>query len=220
VELNDTEGRLQNLEALTMEYPKTEYYSRILAIYSQGSQDDRTVMLNAYRLAFTDVGLGTVGEYLGYADVALVAGSPGEALRAMDRGMQDGVVPSVGTNQQTLQEAKTAVARDKKDLPSDAASAAKNAKGEVDVKVGLGYYSQGDWDKTVEAVQRGLAKGGVKRADDANMLLGASLVQLGKYAEAKAAFAAAAASTDMYMRHIAGMWSALADRRAAGAGTG
>ena len=135
--------------------------------------------------------------------------------------MKDGVVPSVGTNQQVLQEAKTAVARDKKDLPADSGSAAKNPKGEVDVKVGLGFYSQGDWNKAVEVLQRGLAKGGVKRLDDANMLLGASLVELGKYAEAQAAFAAAAAaSTDVYMKHIAGMWGALAGRRAAGAGAG
>jgi TolA-binding protein len=221
VDLNQGEKRLENLEALVENYPKPDYYSRILAIYAQGSKDDRTVMLNAYRLAFNDVGLGTVGEYLGYADQALVAGSPGEALRAMERGMKDGVVPSVGTNQQTLQEARTAVARDKKDLPADAASAAKNPKGEVDVKVGLGFYSQGDWNKAVEAIQRGLAKGGVKRVDDANLLLGASLVELGKYPEAKAAFAAAAAaSTDVYMKHIAGLWSALADRRAAGATAG
>ncbi len=180
-------------------------------------------MLNAYRLAFVDVGLATVGEYLGYADNALVNGSPGEAMRALERGMKDGIVPSVGTNQQTGQEAKAAVARDRKDLPADATAAAKNPKGEVDTKVGLGFYSLGDWDQAVAAVQRGLAKGGVKRVDDANMLLGASLMELGKYAEARAAFTAAAAAAggaDSYMKRLAGLWIALADRRAGGAGAG
>jgi tetratricopeptide (TPR) repeat protein len=220
MDLNQSEKRLENLEALVSNYPKAEYYSRILAIYAQDSKDDRTVMLNAYRLAFNDVGLATVGEYLGYADQALVAGSPGEALRAMERGMKDGIVPSVGTNQQTVQEARTAVARDKKDLPADATSAAKNPKGEIDVKVGLGFYSQGDWSKAVEAIQRGLGKGGVQRVDDANMLLGACFVELGKYAEAKNAFAAAGASSNVYMKHIAGLWMALADRRAAAAAGG
>jgi hypothetical protein len=221
VALNDSEGRLNNLETLTANYPKSEYYSRILAIYAQGSKDDRTVMLNAYRLAFTDAGLATVGEYLGYADEALVAGSPGEALRALERGMKDGIVPSAGTNQQILQEAKTAVARDAKDLPGDAATAAKNPSGEVDVKVGLGFYSQGEWNKAIDAVQRGLAKGGVKRVDDANLLLGASLVQLGKHAEASTAFsAAAAASSDPFMKRLAGLWGALAERRQSGTGAG
>ena len=222
VQLNDGARRLENLEALVSSYPKPEYYSRILAIYAHDSKDDRTLMLNAYRLAFVDVGLATVGEYLGYADTALVNGSPGEAMRALERGMKDGIVPSVGTNQQTAQEAKAAVARDRKDLPADAAAAAKNPKGEVDVKVGLGFYSLGEWDQTVAAVQRGLAKGGVKRADDANMLLGAALIELGKYAEAKAAFTAAAAGggADSYMKRLAGLWIALADRRAGGPGAG
>jgi hypothetical protein len=222
VELNDGARRLDNLEALVAHYPKQEYYSRILAIYARDSQDDRTLMLNAYRLAFVDVGLATVGEYLGYADNALVNGSPGEAMRALERGMKDGIVPSVGTNQQTVQEAKAAVARDRKDLPADAKAAAKNPKGEVDVKVGLGFYSLGDWDQAVAAVQRGLAKGGVKRVDDANMLLGASLMELGKHAEARAAFAAAAAASgaDSFMKRLAGLWIALADRRAGGAEAG
>ncbi len=59
-------------------------------------------MLNAYRLAVSDPegGLATVGAYLNYADTALVAGSPGEAARALERGMKEGVVPSAGTNQQ------------------------------------------------------------------------------------------------------------------------
>jgi hypothetical protein len=222
VELNDDARRLENLEALVSNYPKPEYYSRILAIYARDSNDDRTLMLNAYRLAFVDVGLATVGEYLGYADNALVNGSPGEAMRALERGMKDGIVPSVGTNQQTVQEANAAVARDRKDLPGDATVAAKNPKGEVDAKVGLGFYSLGDWEQAVAALRRGLAKGGVKRVDDANMLLGASLMELGKHAEARTAFtaAAAAAGADSYMKRLAGLWIALADRRAAGAGAG
>ncbi len=219
VEMKDPERRLSNLEELVKRYPKSDYYSRILAIYSQGSNDDRTLMLNTYRLALVDVGLATVGEYMGYADQALVAGSPGEALRALERGMKDGVVPSAGTNQQTVQEAKTAIARDRKDLPGDDQAAAKNPKGEVDVKVGLGFYSLGEWDKAVEAIKRGLGKGGVKRVDDANMLLGATLVEQGKYVEAKGAFeAAAAASADPHMKRLAGLWSAYADRRAGSPG--
>ncbi len=66
-----------------MEYPDKEYYSRVVAIYQAQSKDDRIVMLNAYRVAVSDPegGLATVGAYLNYADTALVAGSPGEAVR-------------------------------------------------------------------------------------------------------------------------------------------
>jgi TolA-binding protein len=140
----------------------------------------------------------------------MVAGSPGEAVRALERGMKDGIVPSAGTNQQTRATAKAAVASDKKTLPAEAAAAAKNPKGEVDVKVGLGFYSTGDYAQAAEVIQRGIAKGGVARLDDANLLLGASLLEVGKADEAKAAIEAAkaAAAPGSPLARIADLWLA------------
>jgi hypothetical protein len=217
VELKDQAARLDNLEALVGYYPNKEYYSRILAIYQSDTKDDRIVMLNGYRLAVTDPqgGMATVGGYLSYADLALVAGSPGEAQRGLERGMKEGIVPSAGTNQATLQEAKAAVATDRKNLPTESLAAEKNPKGQVDVKVGLGYYSIGDYQKTVELVRRGISKGSVERLDDAQLLLGAALMELGRRDEAKAAFeaAAAAAAGNNHMMRIAKLWLARAARQ-------
>jgi tetratricopeptide (TPR) repeat protein len=216
VEMNDDAARLKNLEGLVTQYPNKEYYSRVAGLYNKQSQGDRIVMLNAYRLAVSDPqgGLSTVGEYISYADTALNAGSPGEAVRALERGMKDGVVPSVGSNQKTLTEAKTAVAQDKKALPNEAAAAAKDSKGEVDVKVALGFFSTGDFQQAVELSRRGISKGGVERLDDANLLLGAALMELGKRDEARAAFEAAsnAAPENSPMKRIAGLWLARAGR--------
>lgn len=212
IEQKDEAGRLANLEALVGYYPNKEYYSRIVAIYQNQTKDDRVVMLNAYRLAITDPlgGLATVGGYLNYVGTALVAGSPGEAARALERGMKEGIVPSAGTNQVTLQEAKTAVAQDRKSLPAESAAAEKNAKGELDVKVGLGFYSTGDFEQAATAARRGIGKGGVARLDDANLLLGASLMELGQREEARAAFEAAraAAPAGSQMVRIANLWLA------------
>jgi len=212
IETKDDAARLANLEALVVHHPNKEYYSRIVAIYQNQTKDDRIVMLNAYRLAVSDPlgGLATVGGYLSYADTALVAGSPGDAARGLERGMKDGVVPSAGSNQQTLQEARSAIAQDRKSLPKEAAAAEKNVKGEVDVKLGLGFYSTGDFEQAVTVTRRGIAKGGVARLDDANMLLGAALMELGRRDEARAAFeaAAAAAPAGSHMARIAGLWQA------------
>lgn len=212
IEQKDETGRLANLETLVGYYPNKEYYSRIVAIYQSQSKDDRVVMLNAYRLAISDPlgGLATVGGYLNYVDTALVAGSPGEAARARERGMKEGIVPSAGTNQATLQDAKAAVAQDRKSLPAEFAAAEKNAKGELDVKVGLGFYSTGDFQQAATAARRGIGKGGVARLDDANLLLGASLTELGQREEARAAFEAAraAAPAGSHMGRIANLWLA------------
>ncbi len=217
IETKDQVGRLNNLEALVGYYPDKEYYSRIVAIYQTETKDDRTVMLNAYRVAVTDPqgGLATVGGYLGYADTALVAGSPGEAARGLEHGMKAGIVPSVGSNQASLQEARATVAIDRKSLPGELTAAAKNPKGEVAVKVGLGFYSTGEYEKAVEMVRLGIAKGSVARLDDANLLLGAALMELGRRDEAKAAFqaATAAAGANGHMARIAGLWLARVGRQ-------
>ncbi len=212
IELKDDASRLANLEALVGEYPDKEYYGRIVALYQAQTNDDRVVMLNAYRVAVSDPdgGLATVGAYLNYADTAMNAGSPGEAQRGLERGIKEGLVPDAGTNQQLVAQAKAAVASDKKTLPAEAASAAKSPKGEVDVKVGLGFFSTGDYAQAVEVIRRGIAKGGVTRLDDANLLLGAALIELGKHDEARAAFEAAkaAAPAGSHLGRIADLWLA------------
>jgi len=225
VELKRDDERLANLEGVLADYTSRDYYTRVLSLYRVRSADDRVLMLNAYRLAITDPlgGLGTVGTYLDYADVALVLGSPGEAVRALERGIRENIVPDAGSNQAVLQEARTALASDSRNLSADAAAAAKNPKGEVEVKVGLGYYSKGDYAKTVELVRNGLARGGVTRVDDAQLLLGAALFELGRLDEARAAFeaAAAAAGSQSLLGHVANLWLArLSREQPAAAGDG
>ncbi|MCU0976896.1 MAG: tetratricopeptide repeat protein [Steroidobacteraceae bacterium] len=216
VELNDGGRRLANLEELVKQYPKAEYYSRVLALYAQGSGDDRVVMLHGFRLAMTDTGLETVGQYLTYTDLAISVGSPGEGERALEKGIAAGVVPSAGSNQQLLSEAKAAASRDRRDLAKDAETAAKGTNGEVDAKIGLGFYSIGQHEQAVAAITRGLQKGGVRRVDDANLTLGAALAELGRYDEARAAFAKAAeaAGAGSWMARMAGLWAAYAQRKA------
>jgi TolA-binding protein len=105
------------------------------------------------------------------------------------------------------------VQADRKTLVAEAAAAEKNAKGEVAVKVGLGFYSAGDYTKAAELVQKGIAKGNVARLDDANLLLGAALLQSGRKDEARAAFEAArVAAGDGHLARVARMWLASSSR--------
>ncbi|MCC7200352.1 MAG: hypothetical protein IT483_12650 [Gammaproteobacteria bacterium] len=216
VESGAKEKRLANLEELAKRFPKRDYYTRINTLYQQGSNDDRIVMINMLRLAMRDVGLATVGEYLNYADTATALGSPGETVRALEKGMAEGMVPKVGSNQQMLSEARAAIAMDKKSLPAEEKAAAKAAKGEVDVKVALGFFGVGDYQRALENVERGLAKGGVKRLDDAHLLHGILLVELGRKPEAVTAFEASAkaAGPGAWLGRVANLWAAYAARPA------
>ncbi|MGQ0384480.1 MAG: hypothetical protein ACT4UP_07370 [Gammaproteobacteria bacterium] len=213
--VRDSAGRLDNLEQLLTHYPDRKNYSNLITLLRSASLDDRVVMLNVYRLAVSDPkgGLAVVGDYFDYSDLARSAGSSGEAVRALERGMNDKVVPSVGTNLQTLKDAQAEVQADRRTLAAEAAAAEKNAKGEVAVKVGLGYFSAGEYARAAELVQKGIARGNVARLDDANLLLGAALWQAGRKDEARTAFEAAkAAAGDGELARIARMWLASASR--------
>jgi hypothetical protein len=58
------------------------------------------------------------------------------------------------------------------------------------VATGKLYFSVGEYAKAADAIQKGLAKGGVTDLDDANALLGIALVRADKPAEARPAFEA------------------------------
>jgi len=58
------------------------------------------------------------------------------------------------------------------------------------VATGKLYFSTGEYAKAADAIQKGLAKGGVTDTDDANALLGVAQVRAGNPAAARAAFEA------------------------------
>ena len=65
-----------------------------------------------------------------------------------------------------------AVTLDKSTLDKQDASARAKPTGDSDVKLGAAYLSYGENDKAIEAIKRGIGKGGVKNPDEAGLLLG------------------------------------------------
>ena len=113
-------------------------------------------------------------------------------------------------NSKLLAAEKRNAADDKKSLPALDKEARAGKSGNKDIAVGYAYFGLEDYPSAVDAIKRGLTAdraGDVKRLDDANMVLGISLVRLGKFDEATAAFAAAKA--DARMKKAAEAWTAL-----------
>jgi Flp pilus assembly protein TadD len=106
------------------------------------------------------------------------------------------------------------LAGDQQVLSALAAEAAKQTNGEIDVKLGESYYTYGRFDEAVTAIQKGIEKGGLKDAADAQTTLGIALLAAGKKADAVAALdkAAAAGGAGGQVAHV---WS-LYGKRAAG----
>ncbi len=208
-QLGQKDKQIATIEALEARFLNREYLLSLMAAYEDQSADPHSMMY-LYRLAFDRGFLTRESEFVAYADMSLEAGSPAEALKVLENGISSGAVKLIAPtdrNSRMLKQAKEQTAEDKKLIASLDKEARAGTSGEADVKVGLAYLGLGEYDKTVEAIERGLKPervGKVKRVDDANMNLAFAYYKLGKKDEAGKALTAAQA--DKRMARTAKVW--------------
>lgn len=210
-QLGDKAKQLTAIEALESRFLTREYLISLMAVYEAQSLDPHA-MLNLYRLAFDRDFLTRESEYVEYAEMALEAGAPAEALKVLETGIAKNTVKLIAPtdrNSRMLKNAKELTADDRKTIGSLDKEARAGSNGEADVKVGLAYLGIGDYDKAVESIERGLKperQGRVKRLDDAFMNLGFAYYKLGKKDEAAKAYTSA--KSDPRMSRAATVWLA------------
>ncbi len=123
------------------------------------------------------------------AQLALQAGVPAEAKKIVERGFASG---ALGTGAEAERHQRLRALALKQDADSSAtiatraADAAAAKDGNALVQAGWVYVSMGEADKGIALIEQGIAKGGLKRPDDARLRLGMAQLQSGQ-AKAKAA---------------------------------
>jgi len=200
----DVPGVLASLQELAIAFPKQKYLTDLFGEWKRTENDDRAA-LNLYRLMLELGLLKEPEDYLKMAQLAVDTGMPGEAVRVLEQGtagkMFSDEVDAERAHRQ-LSAARTLAAVDRKTLEGLQATAERSS--EDDVQLGLVLVSFGEYAPGAEALQRGLAKGGIKRPDQAQILLGQALVKLNRPAEAQAAFTAVEASSRL--KTVAELW--------------
>jgi len=211
-QLGSNAGLIEAFKLLVQYYPKQSYWRDMLVIMRDGGNRATTsdlVTLNLYRLMRGTDTLRESNDFLEMAQLAVQLGSPGEAVDAINRGEASGAFKT----ETEKSGAKTQMATAQKLAETDRAgltkfeTEAKAAKsGEADVRLGQAFLSYDQADKAVEAIQRGIAKGGLRNADEAQILLGIALLQVGRKPDAATAFKAVKAA-DSRLGEIAGLWA-------------
>jgi tetratricopeptide (TPR) repeat protein len=192
----NVDKRITVNEELLKRFPKKDAYLQLLNIYETGDKKlEDPPMLALLRFGFERDFLDDEAEFVRMANLCLDVGMAAEAQRVLEKVFQKKLVKTgdkpTDKVPRLLDQAKVSTAADKKSIEQADAEARAGKNGESDVKLGFRYYAMQQYDKAVEALQRGQQPdraARIKRPDDANMMLGTALVKLKKNADAAKAF--------------------------------
>lgn len=205
LKLEDSACTTTSLERLVQFYPKPEYWQNLTySLFQDNTNSDRQ-MLNVYRLANDVDTLKRPSDYMEMAQLAMEQGSPGEAQAVLEKGL----AKNVFTEARDADRAKRLLETAKKQAVSDRAALPtieKDAKtGEAKVRLGQAYLSYGQYDKAISLIGAGIKDGGLKSADEANLLYGIALYKAGRNDEAVKAFKAV--QTDPKFARLGKLWA-------------
>jgi tetratricopeptide (TPR) repeat protein len=206
VRMKDDGCTLRAVEKQVTYAPSAEAWGNLYLLAMRSSPPEQN--LNVMRFA-NEVGALQDGEDVSeYASLALEKGFPGEAQSVMESAIAAGKFGGPGKTTpgaaNLLQTAKSAAAPDRASLPKQAKDAAAAKTGLAEVRLGQAYLSYGQPAEAVAAIERGIAKGGVKDLADANLSLGIARLKNGDKAGAAAAFDAVQSTP--FLKRLAGYW--------------
>ncbi len=189
----DDAGYQFALEHLVVSTPRPDYWADLISRVGrrEGFADDR-LRLDTYRL-MQAVEVELEGdEYVDIAERAQLVGQPIEASKALDTAKEKRLLGQI-KNQAALAKLRDqvgkAAAHDLASLDDSEKSALAAKEGNAAVNVGLALLAAGKAERAVGLMQQGIAKGGLRRADEAQLRLGMALVRAGRADDAKRTFA-------------------------------
>lgn len=217
-ELDDRAGTMRALEMLVRHYPAQKYWTDLLNNQLYETKTDRDLRA-LYRLMWDTGTLSKPEEYSEMGTTLMTGGYPSEAKRTLERGLSANVFQGEGLARAKadLQRASSAADADRKELPGADAALASAKSGNEMVAMGKLFFSVAEYAKAADAFRKGLAKGGVTDADDANVLLGIALVRAGQGAEAVEALDRV---RDPKLGEVARLWKLYVETQASAAPAG
>ena len=208
VKLNDQPCETRALERVVTYYPKPDYWYQLLFTLRQQTSGNDANTLQTYRLMSEVDVLKNPEDYTEMAQLALEAGSPGEAQRILEKGIAKGVFTDQRAkqkNERLLENAKKAAATDQAALQRIAKEAETAPTGAKNVGLGLAYFGYGQYDQAVEAISKGISKGGLRNEGEARLLLGIAQLKAGHKEDATKTFHAV--KGDPSLERLANLWT-------------
>lgn len=194
---NDMLAYTAALETIVTYTPKPDYWFDLIVRTGNKPGFSQNLTMDVYRLRKATGTMQKAGDYMEAAQLALQAGFPAEAQSFVDEGYAKKLLGD-GADAPRHQRLKALVdkklAEDKATLAEGEKAAAAQASGDALVATGFNYATYGQYDKGIALMQQGIAKGGLKSADQAQLHLGYVQMLSGDKAAAKRTFSAVKAA--------------------------
>ncbi|WP_051361882.1 tetratricopeptide repeat protein [Solimonas soli] len=184
----DNAGYLVSLQKLVRYYPKESYWKDLILRTAGKPGFSEQLTLDMYRLMKATGTLDKANDYMEAAQYALKAGFPGEADQYVQLGYAQNLLgqgPDADRHQRLKVMVAQKIKEDRKLLAEGEKAAAAQAAGDALVATGLNYVGYGQYDKGIALMQQGIAKGGLKKPDEAKLHLGYAQMLAGRAADAK-----------------------------------
>lgn len=179
------------MEKLVRYHPTEEFWADMLRRMQSKPTYNEKLQLDVYRLQTAAMKEMTADEYIEFTELALLAGYFTEAKKAMDAGYANGVLgqgSNAAKHKQVRDKATKGAADDAKTIASGEPAALKARTGLPMVNLGYAYVTMDQFDKGLDLMQKGIAKGGLKNEKEVQLRLGAAYAKAGRKADAVKVF--------------------------------
>jgi hypothetical protein len=189
VRQKDIAGETFALERLVSYYPKKEYWVTLLNRLQRKPNFSDRLVLDTYRLSLATGSMSSASDYMELAQLTVQAGYPAEGKKVVEKGFAAGVL-GVGAEAERHKRLRDLVNKKVEETAAAQAADEKQALAAKDgnelVNVGMGLVLNGQAAKGLQLMQQGIAKGGLKRPEDAKLHLGIAQIVAGDNAKAQA----------------------------------
>ncbi len=212
-QLKDQNTTVFALERLVTHYPRKEYWVDLLSRMQRKPGFSDRLVLDTYRLSLATGSMSAAADYMEMGQLALQAGHTLEAKQVVDKGFAANILGQ-GQEGERHKRLRDLVAKKIDEARASAAADEKEALAAKDgnalVALGFAHAMGGDSARGIALMQQGIAKGNLKRPEDAKLHLGIAQVMAG---DAKAQATLRGVGGTDGTADLARLWSLYARRK-------
>ncbi|MFZ5550164.1 MAG: hypothetical protein ACOZJX_15830 [Pseudomonadota bacterium] len=211
--LGDDAGYRLSLRRMAVQHPQPAFWAELVKRELGDATLNERQLLDTQRLLFAAGALTDANAALAVADEARRAGYPGEAVRILDAALAG---PKLTADQSKAlaggrDSAHRAAEAERRERARDEKAALAARDGRALFNLGWTRVLEGEADAGLPLMAQGLQRGGLPRADEAQLHHGIALALAGRGTEARAALQLVRGEPAMVT--LAGLWADFAERR-------